>query len=322
MVSVVVPIYNTEKYLRQCIDSIVSQTYSNLQIIFVNGDSPDESKKICEEYAERDSRVTILCHENEGLSSDRNVGIDIAVGEYITFIDGDDFIAVNMIEDLVDAAKKEDADIAACGVIRCEEYDTPDDVTFDQDDDFCEVYTGEEKMRVFLQGKKIGTTAWAKLYKTELFREIRYPVGKNHEDVFTTYKLIHIANKVCHINSAGYAYRKNMSGLSKGFSMSRLDSIRGKIEIARFVEDNYPNLINEAYTGIIYACNQCLMLMGKCKAYDAGALDWMQGLYRKYSRYYIKSSHTSKIGKFAAWIASINIKSAWTVFGLLHKKDI
>ncbi len=322
MVSVVVPIYNTEKYLRQCIDTIIHQTYSDLQIIFVDGDSPDNSKKICEEYAVKDSRITVLCHENEGLSADRNVGIDIAKGEYITFIDGDDFIAPDMIENMLKAAQRENADMVACQVIRCEELDVPETIKFVQSAFNSESYTGNDKMRVFLQGEKIGTTAWAKLYRTSMFREIKYPVGKNHEDVYTTYKLVHIANKLCIINSVGYIYRKNLSGLSKGFSKTRLDSIRGNLERVQFIEEEYPDLVDEAYTGVIYSCNQCLMLMGKAGYQDTETFEWMHGLYKKYGKYYIRSGRTSKLGKIAACIAKIDVKTAWMIFKSVHKKDI
>lgn len=322
MVSVVVPIFKTEKYLRQCIESIVSQTYSDLQIIFIDGDSPDSSKKICEEYAVKDLRITILCHENEGLSSDRNVGIGIAKGEYITFIDGDDFIAPDMIENMMKAAQSENADMVACQVIRCEEHDTPETVEFPKPAFSSELFTRADKMRAFLKGKKIGTTAWAKLYRTNMFKEIKYPVGKNHEDVFTTYKLVHIANKLCIINSVGYVYRKNLSGLSKGFSMTRLDSIKGNLERVKFIEEKYPDLIDEAYTGVIYSCNQCLMLMGKAGFQDAETFKWMHELYRKYGKYYIQSGRTSKLGKIAAVIAKVNVKAAWLMFRFVHKKDI
>ena len=322
MVSVVVPIFKTEKYLSQCIESIVSQTYSDLQIIFVDGDSPDGSRKICEEYAKRDPRITILCHENEGLSSDRNVGIDIARGEFITFIDGDDFIAPDMVENLLKAAQSEDADMVACQVIRCEEHDTPETVEFPKPAFISESYTGDDKMRVFMRGEKIGTTAWAKLYRTDMFREIKYPVGKNHEDVFTTYKLVHIANKLCIIGPVGYVYRKNSSGLSKGFSMTRLDSIRGNLEKMRFIEEKYPDLAEEAYTGVVYSCNQCLMLMGKAGFQDEKTFKWMHELYGKYGRYYIRSTRTSKLGKLAAAIATVNVKSAWLLFRIVHKKGI
>ena len=322
MVSVVVPIYKTEKYLRQCIESIVSQTYSDLQIIFVDGDSPDNSKKICEEYAAKDPRITILCHENEGLSSDRNVGMDIAKGEYITFIDGDDFIAPDMIENMLKAAQSENADMVACQVIRCEEQDTTDTVKFPKSEYICKSYTDDDKMRTFLQGEKIGTTAWAKLYKTYMFKEIKYPVGKNHEDVFTTYKLVHIANRLCIINSVGYVYRNNMSGLSKGFSKTRLDSIRGSLERTQFIEKYYPNLVNEAYIGITHSCTRCLMLMGKAGYQDVETFKWMHELYKKYGKYYIRSSVTSKLGKIAVAIAKVNVKTAWLMFRVVHKNVI
>ena len=227
-----------------------------------------------------------------------------------------------MIENLLKAAQSENADMVACQVIRCEEQDTPETVEFTKMQTICKSYSGDDKMCIFLQGEKIGTTAWAKLYRTNMFSEVKYPVGKNHEDVFTTYKLVHIANKLCIIDSVGYVYRKNLSGLSKGFSKTRLDSIRGNLERTQFIEKNYPDLADEAYTGIIYSCNQCLMLMGKAGYQDVETFKWMHELYQKYSKYYIRSKKTSKLGKIAAEIARKNVKATWMLFRVVHKRDI
>ena len=322
MVTVVVPIYNTEKYIRPCIDSIIHQSYSNLQIILVDDGSTDQSGEICDIYAELDDRIGVIHKKNGGLSDARNAGIDMARGEYITFIDADDFIARDMIDNLLRVAISEDADMVACKVIRCEESDTPDMIDISNSEQEYEIYSGKEKMRIFMQDKKIGTTAWAKLYKTTLFQDIRYPFGKIHEDVYTTYKLIHVANKLCYVPAIGYVYRKNSNGLSRVFSMSRLDAIHGAIERADFIEIHYPELINEAYCKVVNACNNCLMLMGMTKTYDVESLKWMQQLYRQYGKYYIRTRHVSKLGKIATEIASFNIKLAWVLFAYVHKRNI
>ena len=319
MVSVVVPIYNTEKYLRQCIESIVSQTYSDLQIIFVDGDSPDNSRKICEEYAAKDPRITILCHENEGLSSDRNVGIDIAKGEYITFVDGDDFLLPDTIRSFVEAATQTGADIVSGRFIRCDEDDTPHTVSVREGFHEQKVYTDEIKMEKFFQGDEIFVAAWAKLYKTKLFSEILYPVGKNHEDGFTTHKLVHIASKVCCIDEVVYVYRDNQLGLSKSFSESRLDAIRAALERAEFVETNYPRLKAYAYISIIYTCNMCLIQMSKSGYRKKEIFTWMQSLYRQYSGSYLKAK-VSLMGKITVLISVINIKFAFLICRTIYKK--
>ena len=149
MVTAVVPIYNVEKYLPSCVESILAQTYQNLEIVLVDDGSPDRCGRICDEYAQKDVRIRVIHKENGGLSSARNAGIEACRSEYITFVDSDDFLVADMIEKLLKAAQNEEADIVACRFIRCREGDTPAAVKIPKLTGAVNSYTQDEKMCAF-----------------------------------------------------------------------------------------------------------------------------------------------------------------------------
>ena len=181
MVSVIIPIYNVEKYLKKCIESVINQTFSDLEIILVNDGSTDNCKEICEDYKSKDNRIKFIHKSNGGLSSARNAGIQVATGDYYTFIDSDDYIMSDMIEQLVYMAQLTDADISLC----CK---TNQENGFEEGiNKKIEIFTKEEALKCILTEKKILTSAWGKLYKRKLFNEVRYPDGKIYEDLGTTY---------------------------------------------------------------------------------------------------------------------------------------
>ena len=190
LISVVIPVYNVEEYISRCISSILEQTYRNLQIILVDDGSTDKSGEICGEYAKVDRRVTVIHQTNGGLSSARNTGIDKATGEYITFVDSDDFVSKEMVAYLFALAKNNDCDIAISthNIIRGEKvwksYNLSGDVKM----------TPKRCIEKLLYDDGVDTSAWAKLYKLKLFNGVRYPVGKLYEDIATTYKIFLKAN--------------------------------------------------------------------------------------------------------------------------------
>ena len=198
-ISVIVPVYNVERFLRECIESIISQTYKDLEIILVNDGSTDKSPLICEEYKKIDARVIVLHKENGGLSDARNKGIDISTGEYIGFVDSDDFIENDMYELLLNNIKKVEADIATCGVIS----EKVKDKNFYKEEIIVNAHDGLKEM---LMERSMNTSACDKLYKRSLFDEIRYPKDKLYEDLYTTYKLLHKANKIVISNQKKYYY--------------------------------------------------------------------------------------------------------------------
>ena len=197
-ISVIVPIYKVEKYIHRCIDSIINQTYKNLEIILVDDGSPDSCPRICDEYAKKDKRIKVIHKENGGLSDARNKGVDIATGDYIAFVDSDDYIHPNMYEVLIYELEKNNSDIALCKykiVYEKSKIKTEIDGKF-------EVYSLNNLQALDSMYGKDGVdfiVAWNKLYKKDLFNKIRYPVGKIHEDEYTTYKLLFASKNVIYI---------------------------------------------------------------------------------------------------------------------------
>ena len=186
LVSVIVPIYKVEQYLTHCVNTIVNQSYSNLEIILVDDGSPDNCGKMCDEFASQDSRIKVIHKQNGGLSDARNAGIDVATGDYITFVDSDDYVMPNMIESLMKVIVNANADIVQCNYIRSKNDFIGEPQHESSQSDKFTVYF-EDKMSAYLKDNKINTVVWGKIYKRSLFNEIRNPVGRLHEDVFTTY---------------------------------------------------------------------------------------------------------------------------------------
>lgn len=229
LISVIVPVYNTEKYLRKCIESILSQSYKNIELLLINDGSPDSSAEICREYLDKDKRCYYFEKENGGLSDARNYGIERAKGEYITFVDSDDFFLEEAIEKLHATALLGESDLVVGGFCY---FDSPNFYIFDRKRFGNLPITIVEKEFAVNQMDEMFevpflcySTAWGKLYKSSLFKEIRYPLGKYAEDQFTTWKLYLASEKIAVCNHTIYAYRKNYEGLSLNFNLSHLDYI-------------------------------------------------------------------------------------------------
>ena len=203
-ISVIVPIYKVEKYLRKCVDSIINQTYKNLEIILVDDGSPDNCPAICDEYAKKDNRIKVIHKPNGGLSDARNAGLDIATGEYIAFVDSDDYIDLTMYEKLYNAIKQNNCDLAICGFRQVDENDKPLNngwskkfVIYEKDHSLDALFT-----------TNIGgiVVAWNKLYKKHIFDIIRYPKGLIHEDEYIIYDVIVKCNGIVIIEDQLYNY--------------------------------------------------------------------------------------------------------------------
>lgn len=311
LISVVVPIYNVEKYLKKCIDSIVYQTYRNLEIILCDDGSTDSCSQICDKYAEMDSRVKVIHKKNGGLSDARNVGIESSTGKYILFIDSDDFIDENMIFYLYDALIKNQADMACCQ--RQEVDENGRKLKSNKEYNTFIVNENEECMRELLKNPQMDTVAWGKLYIRSMFKDVRYPVGKHHEDVFTTYKLIAQCQKIFVGEEKYYYYRiRTDSIMTSTFNKKHMDSIKGNEERARFVKQNYPKLQKFANAGILYAVNKCVVRLAQCGNLDEqlismnGVTTEFQKYYRKYEFDYLHGSSGIK-AKIFSIIAFINL---------------
>lgn len=229
LISIIIPVYKVEKYIHRCVDSVVNQTYKNLEIILVDDGSPDNCGKICDEYAEKDNRIKVIHKENGGLSDARNWGIDAATGEWLFFIDSDDWMHLETIKKLYDVVIENDASVGVSGFLKsyggCVNVDTLTQVMMCTPKD------------LFIQKYAVFTVAWAKLYKKDCFQNIRYPVGKIHEDEFVTYRILFAQEKLAYIDQPYYAYFMNMEGLSKKqWTPNRMDAIDAIEERSIFFE--------------------------------------------------------------------------------------
>ena len=233
LISIVVPIYKVEKYLKKCIDSIVNQTYKNIEIILVDDGSPDNCGNIIEEYRKADERVKTIHQKNGGLSDARNNGIKIASGKYILYIDSDDWIEKNMVEVLYKNIVDNDADISICEFI--EEDDNETELSNKNYNGQIVVFNKIEAIQDLIEQRFITNHAWNKLYKKELFDNIEYPKGQLMEDISTTYKLFENSKKIVYQNIALYHYIQRGSSILGNITQKRIEDQ----EDAIFKRNNY-----------------------------------------------------------------------------------
>lgn len=268
LISVIVPIYNVEKYLQKCVDSIINQTYKNLEIILVDDGSPDNCPKMCDDYAEKDSRIKVVHKENGGLSDARNVGMEVATGEYVSFIDSDDYISLDFYETLLETIVDNDSDIVECGVVKFYENEK-----FDKYNDDLKVtnYDTVDALDGLISESPFKQHVWNKLYKSNIALDIPYAVGKLNEDEFWTYQIFGKAKKVTRINKTMYYYfQRGSSIMGNGYNIKRLDALEGKMNRQAYIEKNFPILTTKAkvdlYGSCIFAYQSVLKFMsGKDK---------------------------------------------------------
>lgn len=271
LITIVLPIYNVEKYLKSCLDTILVQDYDNLEVILVNDGSSDNSGKICDEYVKQYDHFSVIHKENGGLSSARNVGLKKAKGKYIIFIDSDDWIAPNMISKLYNLIINNNADISICGFNRALCKENYDKGTYSYDNKICGDILCMNNMEALnmLYDCNLMTefvVAWNKLYNIKLFDNIVYPEGKLHEDEFTTYKLFYQSNRVVYTNEKLYYYRVTPDSImNKRYNKNRLHILEAFNERTNFAK-NINN--NEFYTKTLRRyCNIAIDCYAKSKKY-------------------------------------------------------
>ena len=253
LISVIVPVYKVENYLGRCVESLLAQTYENIEIILVDDGSPDNCPVMCDEYAKEYEKIRVIHQENKGLSGARNTGIDNAKGDYLAFVDSDDLWSPYFLAGLYRALEENEADIAQCRW----EYMHGDELKEAYDPNAKrECFTGREMLaNLYIQTGAYYVVAWNKLYKKELFENIRYPEGRIHEDEATTYKLFDLAKKCVFVDNALYGYYVGSGGTSitrNGFNLKKLDwRTANKERVQYFIEKDYKELVVPA----IKACN-------------------------------------------------------------------
>ncbi len=251
-VSVIVPVYKVEPYLDRCVQSIVDQTYTNLEIVLIDDGSPDNCPAMCDAWAEKDKRIKVIHKPNGGLSDARNAGMAAATGEYIAFVDSDDWIAPEMMERLLNASQTDNSDIAACTVEMVWEDNTPNRFLTVQTN--C-VLNRLEAQKALLEESLLKQPVWYKLYRHETIQAIPFEVGKLHEDVFWSYQAIGNAERVSLIDYIGYYYmQRSESIMGRSYSLKRLDAIEGCERRYAYLAEYFPELETSARLSILANC--------------------------------------------------------------------
>ena len=260
LISVIVPVYKVENFLKRCVDSIINQTYRNLEIILVDDGSPDNCGRICDEYQKRDSRVRVIHKDNGGLSDARNAGIEIATGQFLGFVDSDDYIAPDMYEHLYSILVNNNADISVCSASIVQEGGRPEYT----DDEKILVFHGQGILYSLVYEKKFTVN---KLYKRQVFDGVEFPVGMLYEDLATTYRLMEQANTIVVSFAKKYAYvQRNGSIMNQTAFKMKTDKIAIIDEMWKhFSQKNRPQK-KELLAGVImYIINDIFKMMGRKK---------------------------------------------------------
>lgn len=251
LISVIIPIYNVEKYLNQCIQSVVNQTYRNLEIILVDDGSPDNCPAICDAWAAKDSRIKVVHKENGGSGQARNVALDIAEGQYVGFVDSDDYIAPHMYEHLLHFMT-ENVDI-----VECNYKETSDDyMLFDEENNWIhQEYTARDALSYHINDTLFRQIIWNKLYRNQTIDNIRFPVGNRIDDEFWTYRVIANARKLVHTSCNMYAYRQQPESVMHcSFSLHRLQAVDAKCQRLKLLQERFPELLSQARINLWYTC--------------------------------------------------------------------
>lgn|GEM_PF-435692 len=332
LISVIIPVYQVDKYLSACLDSLLAQSYQRLEIILIDDGSKDESGRICEAYRARDQRISVIHQEHQGPSGARNVGIEVSTGPFLFFLDSDDILPMSALEELYTSIQSSGADIALGHFQRFQAYEETKyyaDVTLghsqkivndnellamqkeavpenekekcvfakrfsgrnrmETSDDSApekkhmgksrmltsdainpwKIYAGECQMEALFRDTDFPVMVWGKLYRRELFGDIRFPVGKLYEDEFTTYRVLALSRSSVMIPEIVYYYRKNPKGIMNqsynAYSSHTMQLLDAAEEQLRFVKEKYPSCIDAAREKRVYCALQCAIKLLRTK---------------------------------------------------------
>lgn len=241
-ISVVVPVYKVEQYIYKCVDSILNQTFSDIEVILVDDGSPDRCGEICDKYAEKDTRIQVVHKENGGLSDARNAGMQYAAGEYIIFIDSDDYIDTDMFEYMYNNLVQAGADMATCGI-----YEVYSDRVEQQDETGDFVCSGEEAFRCILRGHTIRGEIWNKLIRRSCIEGLQFPKGKLYEDIYFTVDMMQRIKQVAVGTKPKYYYLHREDSITgKPYRPQVYDIIEGYTKNYKVVQKEFPSLTEEA----------------------------------------------------------------------------
>lgn len=277
-VTIIIPVYNVEKYIRQCLNSVVSQTYKNLEIILIDDESPDLCPEICEEYADKDKRITVFHQKNGGAANARNYGLEKATGDYICFVDSDDYVKPKYVEILLQMAKENVADIAACSYVSIYP-DTEEHQSLIVDRE----YTDREYLTEFTRNWTCGLI-WNKIFSKNVIKDIRFSEGHRIDDEFFTYKVVMNSKKIITSRNELYAYRMRASGVMLSENQAKEKMIQDRME---YLTERY-DLVTERYPELkkIYLENladNMIRLKNEITSYSFDSKN-IKDIYKKYQK--------------------------------------
>lgn len=314
MISVIVPVYNVEKYLHQCVDSILAQTFTDFELILVDDGSPDSCGMICDTYANQDLRVRVVHQENGGISAARNTGLDMAKGKYIVFVDSDDYVSKDYLEKLYSCLVHNNADISICEMVRFLDGEEPSLDKSERKD--LGVMTGREAcLSIYKMKWRIPVMAWGKMYKASLFNNLRYPNGLIHEDDATTPRLLYKAKNVAILPETLYFYRnRENSIMNTPFSIKRLDGVKAvDVCIDFFRQENDCEIMKLAKTAKKVMQSKIIIMAYAAKMeneipneYKMGEIEALKNVY-KYANddtymWYLSLVHPKLVKPHSYWV--------------------
>ena len=317
LISIIVPIYNVEKYLEKCIESLLNQTYKNIEILLIDDGATDRCPQICDKYMEKDKRIKVIHKDNGGLSDARNVGIEIANGKYIGFVDSDDYVEKDMYEFLYKNIKENNADIAICG-----RYINNADgrQIIDANPNLFIIMDTKEALINLNSYKGFDMSACDKIYKKELFENIRFPFGKKCEDYYTMYKVFDKANKIIYNSNPKYHYFQRENSISRNSYISNA-YIEASLSQLEFFKKNHPDIEYTARTSYVFAN---IAQFNKYVNYNIicpkNIKEKLKYEVRKNIKYIVINKNISKFKKMQAYIFSFNINIYKYIYLLMKNR--
>ena len=313
LVSLIIPVFNVSDHLPKLMETVLSQTHRELEIILIDDGSSDGTGELCDGYAARDSRIKVTHTRNRGIADARNTGVDNATGDYIAFADGDDRLADDYIEYLLALCIDNGADMSCCAWT-LDDHGSLTKCRYRKSDPG--IYKGNhEAMRALLTTLLLSSSVWGKMYKSGLFDEVRFPEGTNYyEDDATMYRLVAHADSVAIGGDAKYFYTlREDSMIHRPFNDNNLKMIEVFEERCAFIGREYPELAVYARSDILMAVNHCVIKMCDEKLYDHPCIDGLKTYYRRYEKDFLKgiSFLPAKLFSIAAYI---NIRFAMRLY--------
>lgn len=303
LVSIIVPIYKVDQYLERCVDSIINQTYANIEIILVDDGSPDKCPILCDNYAKKDSRVKVIHKKNGGLSDARNAGLNIASGDYIAFVDSDDWIETDFVENLYRNAKKENADISIIGVTLVWDKGGKKRLSYEEG---YYIFDKENAIRELLVQQKFSCMVCQKLYKKYIFDEVRFPVGKLYEDVAISLSTFLKAEKVVVFGKSGYNYyQRSNSIVNSCFDIRKLDFLSYCQDIIKFSDSQNKRYDTEAHIFYLRALMMFVLQLYQEVEQNKQLVVYLENEIKKNKKYIWNSSYLELRKKVVLSLISI-----------------